>query len=85
MSLVNAIMMYTRTDLSKTEIIQAATMLFNLRNSSIEQMSMPSQDKYSSARCKGMYVLVVDFDEQAERVQRFVLKDLPPDPVEGEE
>ena len=84
LSLVNAIMMYTRTDLSKAEIIQAATMLFNLRNSSIEQMSMPSQDKYSSARCKGMYVLVVDFDEQAERVQRFILQDLPPDPVSGE-
>ena len=79
LQLMSQITNYMKTNLNSAEILNAVSMLFNLRNAPMEQMSMPSQDKYKSAQCKGMYVLVVDFEEQAQRVQRFILQDLPPD------
>lgn len=75
MQLVTQITPYMKTNLSSNDIIKYATMLYNLRDATVEDLNIPVEGAYKSVRYKGMAVFQIDFDKNAEIIQNFIFGD----------
>ena len=75
MQLVTQITPYMKTNLSSNDIIKYATMLYNLRDATVEDLNIPVEGAYKSVSYKGMAVFQIDFDKNAEIIQNFIFGD----------
>jgi len=72
LALVNQIVPYVKTNLSKTEIVALAKDVFTLRGCDIEQMRMPVEGAYYYAMHNNMSIIKIDTEKNSEAVKKFV-------------
>ncbi|CCC57890.1 LCP family protein [Caloramator australicus] len=71
-SLINSILPYIETNLSKNEIINLAYLITNLNEYKIEELRIPVDKSFKSERINGMAVLVPDLDVNKNKIHEFI-------------
>lgn len=71
-SLINSILPYIETNLSKNEIINLAYLLTNLNEYKTEELRIPVDKSFKSQRINGMAVLVPDLYINKNKIHEFI-------------
>ena len=75
LELITEISKYMSTNLSKTDLVKYAMMVFNLRGADVVELNIPADGTYTGISYKGMSVWKIDFDENAKIIQNFIYGD----------
>ena len=76
LSFIEPMSKYIKTDLTELQMISYATALFNLRNGETVQLRIPLDGTYKNKQYNNWKILDIDFDVNAETVQKFLFDDV---------
>ena len=85
LSLMNEILPYITTDMTKSEIINYIKAVLVMMPNEIETFRIPMDDSYKSVSIKGMSVLNLDWDKNREGLKSFIYGDLVPKEINSTE
>jgi polyisoprenyl-teichoic acid--peptidoglycan teichoic acid transferase len=74
LDIVNRMPNYVRTNANEFQMASIAKMLYDLRQSPIQQLRIPVDNSYRGASYNGMSILIVNFNKNAEALQDFLSK-----------
>jgi len=75
LELITEISNYMATDMSKTDLVKYAMMVYNLRGADVVELNIPANGTFTGISYKGMSVWKIDFDANAEIIQNFIYGD----------
>lgn len=75
MALIPAVSDMVRTDMTSTQILNTAKVLYGLRDATFEDMRIPIEGSYKGTLYKGQEVIEIDFQKNAQALHKLIYED----------